>query len=217
MEDKTKDFFWPSYVDLLTALFAVVLVLFVLSFKMFKDREKKLEEDKKIFQVNAAKYQRIEEIDRQIKALEERGTFLYDSTYRRFLVKGFQQKEIFDPHSDVIKPEYESIALQAGREISHLVSSFAKDKNVSFLVIIEGNTAKREDGSVQGRIDGNYELSYRRSLALNNLWQRNGIILSSNAQLILSGSGIFGVGRDPANEGNNKRFLIQVVPKIRKQ
>jgi hypothetical protein len=30
---ESKDFFWPSYVDLMTALFLIMLVLFVLGFK----------------------------------------------------------------------------------------------------------------------------------------------------------------------------------------
>ena len=35
---QSSDFFWPSYVDLMTSLFVVMLVLFVYSFKLFKDR-----------------------------------------------------------------------------------------------------------------------------------------------------------------------------------
>ncbi len=41
---KTRaEFFWPGLADLMTALFAVMLVLFVLSFKLFKDKELRLE------------------------------------------------------------------------------------------------------------------------------------------------------------------------------
>ena len=33
---ESKDFFWPSYVDLMTALFLTMLVMFVLSYKLFQ-------------------------------------------------------------------------------------------------------------------------------------------------------------------------------------
>ena len=34
----SKDFFWPSYVDVMTNLFAITLVLFVVSFFLFKGK-----------------------------------------------------------------------------------------------------------------------------------------------------------------------------------
>ena len=40
MDQDRKDFFWPSYVDLMTALFLVMLVLFVLSYKRFQDKQR---------------------------------------------------------------------------------------------------------------------------------------------------------------------------------
>jgi flagellar motor protein MotB len=215
VEEKTKDFFWPSYVDLLTALFAVVLVLFVLSFKLFRDREKELENGKKKYELYAKQYRRLLDIDRQIQALEREGTFTYDSVYKRFLVKGFMGKEIFTQGSFAIKDEYKPIALQAGREILNLINSFGSNTEISFVVLIEGNTAKQDDGHPKGTIDGNYELSYRRSLALHNLWEENGIRFGNSTEVILSGSGVYGIGRDNTEE-NNKRFLIQVIPKIRK-
>ncbi len=38
MEKNSRNFFWASYADLMTALFIVTLVLFVLSYKMFTDK-----------------------------------------------------------------------------------------------------------------------------------------------------------------------------------
>ena len=43
---ESKDFFWPSYVDLMTALFLTMLVMFVLSFKLFKDKQRDNDEAK---------------------------------------------------------------------------------------------------------------------------------------------------------------------------
>ena len=61
--EKNKDFFWPSYVDLMTGLFAVVLVLFVRSFKLFKDKEKEITAEKNKYQVLASQYERIRKVE----------------------------------------------------------------------------------------------------------------------------------------------------------
>ena len=218
MQEKTKDFFWPSYVDLLTVLFAVVMVLFVLSFKLWRDQSKlvqTLQIQKTRDSVSARQYDRIQQIDKQIQALERGHTFTYDSVYKRFLVKEFIGKEIFNTRSDVIKDVYRHTALQAGREVSGLIASFGNNPDVSFVVLIEGNTALTEDGALQGTVDGNYTLSYRRSLALQHLWTDSSILFRKNTEVIIAGSGVYGIGRDPVEE-NNKRFLIQVIPKIKK-
>src|SRR5258708_6991205 len=77
VEDKPRDFFWPSYVDLFTALFAVVLVLFVLSFKLFMDKTKQVDDIRKQYEVDEREYQRFKQIEQQVQALEKNGTFLY--------------------------------------------------------------------------------------------------------------------------------------------
>jgi hypothetical protein len=221
VEKSSRDFFWPSYVDLLTALFAVILVLFVLSFKMFKDQTEKNDEQKRelkqkndSLKVIASQAERIRKIDQQIAALEKKGTFVYDNRYKRFLVKDFIGKEIFEEESFVIKEEFKMPALMAGKEISDLINSF-RNEDISFLVLIEGNTAKYENGGIRGTVDGNYRLSFMRSLALANFWKENAVSFGDNTELIISGSGVYGMDRDNV-EANNKRFLIQVIPKIKK-
>jgi len=215
MEAKRKGFFWPSYVDLLTGLFCIVLVLFVLSFKLFKEQKEMLVQKTDSLKVLASQATRIQKIDAQIAALEKKGTFTYDAVNRRFLVKEFIGKEIFDSASFIIRDEFKRIAVDAGIQVRDLINSFQNDKDVYFLVLVEGNTAKRGDGTIKGSIDGNYELSYKRSLALINFWKANNINFNSNTELIIAGSGVYGVARDQI-EGNNKRFLIQVIPKIKK-
>lgn len=216
MENKGKGFFWPSYVDLLTALFAIVLVLFVLSFKLFKDKTEDLEKEKKKYQVMASQYERIQKIDTQIIALTKSGLFQYDPDYKRFIVKSFIGHPIFDPESFVIYSHYKDTARKVGNTIKNLINSFNNDKDISFVVLIESTTALRWDGNPRGTIDGNYELSYKRSLALIKLWKEQGIEFGPNTEIIIAGSGIHGVGRDKENEENNRRFLIQVIPKIKK-
>ena len=216
MENKRRDFFWPSYVDLLTALFAVVLVLFVLSFKLYNDSTGRLKAKTDSLLVIASQYERIMKIDTQIMTLEKSGRFKYDSINKRFLVKNFIGQEIFETLSENIKPLFYKDAEDAGYEIISLVNTLYDKNNVKSLVIIEGNTAKKFDGSIDPENKFGYELSYKRALALKYFWIERGIIFDPvKSQLLIAGSGFSGTGRDPKEE-NNKRFLIQVIPKIEK-
>lgn len=211
--DKNKDFFWPSYVDLMTGLFAIVLILFVFSYKLFKDKEKELREEIGKTAASAKQFERITKIDEKIKALENTGRFKYDEQYRRFLVKDFVGEEIFEPEKDVIKGEFLGVARTAGEDIQTLIASFKNDDNVSFMVLIEGNTALGEGMEKDGK--GSFVLSYKRALALYKYWTDNKIFDRKNTEIIVAGSGFYGVGREPI-EKNNKRFLIQIIPKIDK-
>jgi hypothetical protein len=64
--------------------------------------------------------------------------------------------------------------------------------------------------------DFTYGLSYQRALALYKFWESNGVEFDRNTfEVIIAGSGFYGAGRYAgAQETRNKRFLIQVIPKI---
>lgn len=60
-----------------------------------------------------------------------------------------------------------------------------------------------------------YKLSYERALALYLRWKAIGIDLRRyNTEIIIAGSGFNGINRDNIKEDNNKRFIIQIIPKI---
>jgi len=60
-----------------------------------------------------------------------------------------------------------------------------------------------------------YELSYHRALALYRQWLSKGVDLRKyNTEVIIAGSGFNGINRDNKVEENNKRFVIQIIPKI---
>ena len=42
MDERNNSSFWPSYVDIMTTLFVIMLVLFVVSFSRFKIKEGEL-------------------------------------------------------------------------------------------------------------------------------------------------------------------------------
>ena len=56
---------------------------------------------------------------------------------------------------------------------------------------------------------------YSRALAVIRLWEQAGLRFPSNLEVVAAGSGFRGAGRyTGSQEGLNKRFIIQVQPKI---
>lgn len=193
----------------MTALFAVVLVLFVLSYKLFKDRENELKKERDRYEVMAKQYERIQRVDKSIASLTKDGNyFIYDSTYKKHILNIPVQ---FETKSPDINPIYYRSLTAAGRKILELVNSFKKEENIRYLVIIEGQASKDD-------YLNNYELSYQRALSLIRLWNTHAITFDpSLCEVIIGGSGQYGVPRDlPDNPPRNQRFLIQIIPKIGK-
>jgi hypothetical protein len=204
-----KDFFWPSYVDLMTSLFIVMLVLFVLSYKMFQDNEDKLK-------VQLEQLRKIQEIEAALKGLEGK-YFRFDPVNKRHELK-VQTK--FDPNSWVIKESDKDSLFQAGQTLKKLIDNIPDDQGVKYLVIIEGMAARdlsNPDYHILRR-DYGYQLSYNRALALLNLWQARDLRFDEKRfEILIAGSGFYGTGRySGRREYDNKRFLIQIIPKIGK-
>ena len=213
---KTEDdFFWPGLADLMTALFAVMLVLFVLSFKLFKDRELHLK-------TYATSYAKIRELEVALQSLDNSEYFEYQEENKRYEL---QVPVFFDQWESEIKPEYRKKLIKAGKQLQGLLvaankQSIDNELDVKYIVLVEGmaardseNTSRNQDPSF---IRDTYLLSYQRALALVNLWKENGINFESDQfEVIISGSGIYGTGRynRKEDEGKNKRFLIQILPK----
>ncbi|MGV3502823.1 MAG: hypothetical protein ACO1O1_03900 [Adhaeribacter sp.] len=204
-----KDFFWPSYVDLMTSLFIVMLVLFVLSYKMFQDNEDKLK-------VQLEQLRKIQEIEAALKGLEGK-YFRFDPVNKRHELK---VQTRFAPNSWVIREADKDSLFQAGLTLKRLIDQIPDDQGVKYLVIIEGMAARDLSNPNYHRLrrDYGYQLSYNRALALLNLWEARDIHFDEKRfEILLAGSGFYGTGRySGAREYDNKRFLIQIIPKIGK-
>ncbi|NVO30868.1 hypothetical protein [Hymenobacter lapidiphilus] len=210
-----NDFFWPSYVDLMTSLFVVMLVLFVYSFKLFKDREGELKQANGELKAKAEELEQITKIRRSLERLEGK-YFKYDpSNERHELLVPVQ----FKAGRDEIQDAYKPALLQAGRTLRTVLKSIKTDQPVRYLVIVEGMAARYPAGDLRNAREEQttYQLSYRRALNLLNFWKQNGLDFGQdrNIELIIGGSGFYGTGRyQGRREGDNKRFLIQVIPKV---
>ena len=78
-----------------------------------------------------------------------------------------------------------------------------------YLIIVEGMASRDAYAD-------NFQLSYRRALALNRFWIAHHIHFDPEiCEVLIAGSGTEGVGRYGGNEEHrNQRFLIQIVPKV---
>ena len=197
---KKASFFWASYADLMISLFFIMLVLFVLSVAMLRQKQKATEEQLK----------KIEEIQSSVKELPD-DYFEYQPAFKRHTLRTqIQFKSGMSNIDDSDKP----YLLEVGRSIETLINKLKKDvrykdMDIRYLVVIEGMASK-------DNYPLNYELSYERALALYRFWQFSSINFDPGiCEVQIAGSGTGGVGRHAGTtEYKNQRFLIQVVPKI---
>lgn len=201
-----KSFFWASYADLMTSLFFIMLVLFVMTVVMLK---KQSEEIIVVAGELKAKLDKIKEIEEAVNKIDTT-LFEYKPEYKKHILKidvSFQTGS-FDITN--IPLDTRQKLLMAGNTISDFIKKAYEKNKVKYILIIEGQSSK--DGYI-----GNNKLSYDRALSLVEFWKGGGVELDPDqCELIISGSGQSGSLRlqpDNATNKANQRFLIHILPK----
>ncbi len=204
---KKESYFWTSYSDLMTNLFFVMLMLFILAIALLhremvqigKERDATKEELEKINEIRTA----IQNIDTTY--------FQYDEDYKKHILKTkvkFQTgSSNINDLDDATKEE-----LLAVRDTikSFLDKLLQKDGSASYLLVIEGQASKDKYAL-------NNQLSYDRALSLFKFWfpdQKNTTLRFFNlpCEVVIAGAGFMeGKPRDAENAAN-QRFLIQIMP-----
>ena len=219
---KKQSFFWVSYSDLMTSLFFIMLLLFVLaSGGMYLDKKATEEQLRKI-----------EEIQEAVKQLP---TQYFEEDHRWTLKKEFspafkdRDANIYALNDTAKLVEVGNSLIEVIKKLNYLKeTSKYKDMNISYLVVIEGMASRDNYYDNDG-------LSYRRALSLYYLWKKNGISFEqSQCEVQISGSGIRGIrpyntdyynavrlGDSDADskfnlqdEKKNQCIIIQIIPKI---
>ncbi len=189
----------------MTSLFLIMLVLFVMAFVLFKKKEGELT-------AKVEELQGITRLEEQMKPLQTDADFYYQEECEKFVFRDLMGIEIFNPFETEIIEEYRNIAIDAGRKIERFLAGL--DNDLQYLLVIEGNTANTHDQSYNEDDASAYLRSYRRALAVYNLWIENDIRFRNyNVEVLLCGSGFSGLCRDEI-EDNNKRFSVQLIPKV---
>lgn len=225
----SKDFFWPSYVDVMTNLFAITLVLFVVSFFLFKGKNAELE-------VIKEEYVRVQAMNQAIQEWDNNPYFKYDLKHQKhILTLPFEYEwDKYEIPDGLKNPEVAGDIKKVGESIIQTINelltqyvkadSLKQSFNIKFLVVIEGQASRT------GGEEYNDVLSYRRALYLKKYWLNpdnnvsyKGLTFTDpelKCELIVSGSGFSGSPREPeflsTGEANpaNQRFLVHIVPVI---
>lgn len=193
---QNKSYFWITYSDLMTTLFFIMLVLFVLTISILQKRN----------EATQKQLDKIKEIEEATKKIDPR-YFVYNETYKKHILN---INVSFNIGSSNIYDIYEATRedlLNAGKSISSFIVNANKEYNAKYLLIIEGQASKDS-------YPHNDKLSYERALSLFKFWtESNDIEFDKDiCEVIISGSGCFGLLRDSV-EKNNQRFLIHILPK----
>ena len=218
MKKKSGSHFWPSYSDLMTSLFFIMLVMFVLTIVSLRNSLLEAERLRRISEEQLRSIQQIQEAVNQLPT----EYFEEDATNKRWVLKrSFSPK--FNTADSIISVLNDTTNLvKVGNSLLGVIDNLNrmkndpryKDMDITYLVVIEGMASK----------DNYYDndaLSYKRALSLYYLWRRNGISFEeSQCEVQISGSGVRGRGRfnsdglHPEDEVWNQRIMIQIVPKI---
>ena len=223
MNQDRNSFFWPSYVDVMTALFLVMLVLFVLSYKRFQDKQRSLEAANKELNVQVREKKKLDEIRAALARLEDPRYFVYNPHFKRYELS-FNIS--FLPNSPALPEADKPRLLAAGRFLAGKLQALGQADSIQYLVVIEGRTAQFVRQLPTGvfsyddprNTDGatTRQISYLRALAVYQLWREAGIAFPApRYEVMAAGSGFSGVGRySGVQEDLNRRFIIQIQPKI---
>lgn len=220
MADKgnKKSLFWTSYSDLMTSLFFSMLVLFVVVVVAMGTVNKQLKDALNRANITIEQQNQVLKLQEQFRTLANSTSLDFDEEKRMFYAKDFVGIEIFESESPEIKPEYIDKVDNVGKDIKRIIDSLSKSSsNFKYQLVIEGTAAipykELRAGTYNKDNYDMYLLSYRRALALYKRWQHLNF-RDSNTEIIIAGSGFNGINRDKKIEDNNKRFVIQIIPKI---
>ena len=219
--------FWLSYSDLMTSMFFIMLVLFIvclvkvsMSYKELEREKQRTEQILAETQATNEQLQQILQLEKQFKELSNSSVLGYDEEKKMFFAKDFVGVEIFNPNDDNIKPECLDKVREVGEALKVILQKLhAENPRFSYQLVIEGTAAIKWEQKAAGTYNPDnqemYWLSYRRALSLYNKWRSQGLNLRDyNTEIIIAGSGFNGINRDNRVEDNNKRFIIQIIPKV---
>ena len=196
--------FWQNYTDLMSGLMIIFLIASV-GYVVSKDDSRKI---KAI-------------ISAQKELADNSKYFSYNENYNRFectIDVNFIAYSITrnEKESSVIPEQDRSELINAGRELRIFIDEQrAKYDGIDFEIIIDG---RAQEGKKKRKISKSdlqtiNELSYLRALSLYSLWEENKLFNNKIDNIHAAGSGFGGVGRNP---GQNRTFIISIIPFIKK-
>lgn len=215
MAKRKKDsYFWTSYSDLMTNMFFVMLMLFVLTIALLHRQVVIIEKEKKATEEQLKK---ITEIQDAIANLDRLEFFRYDEKYKKHvLTTPVKFREGSDDIKDLTQTSLDEL-LEVRDSLDNLLTRLENDHpDAEFLMVIEGQASKDSYA-------GNNQLSYNRALHLyeywfpkaDRSWRDPGSLRFGThpCEIVLAGAGIYDGKPRAVDESDNQRFLINVILK----
>lgn len=187
-------------------LFAIGIAFALMIFWIVRD-EAAISHEKEVEKHEHDLLHEIEQVEDIGEHLDSR-YFAYDSRWHR---NSLTRSITFPKGSSVINTDDEQWLLGAARAIESAVHDIKTHDsyglNFTFTVVIEGRSSN------DGYPDNNV-LSYKRALAVRQLWERSQVFqVVDSVDLQTAGSGPAGVGRS-SDEQQNQCIMIHIIPKI---
>lgn len=200
MKKGKESFFWTSYSDLMTSLFIIMLVLFVLVIVLLHKR----------MEATIIELENIKKVEASTRDLEGK-YFSYNKEYEKFVLNIDCQFPIRQYDINLLDESTRNKLMDAGQQVKDFLERHSENQ---YLVIVEGQASANSEAWTEY----NYNLSFQRALSLIKFWATNPNVKFSdkNCELQIAGSGDGRLSaktmRDPVNE-KNQRFLIYIIPK----
>lgn len=198
MKTKKESFFWTSYSDLMTSLFFIMLVLFVLVIVLLHNKMETTEQQ----------LRDIKEVVNSTKDLKGQ-YFSYRSDYKKYILNIECSFPVNGYDINMLSDTTKTKLLEAGNEIAVFLNKHSENQ---YLVIIEGQASRNNISWMKY----NYELSYKRAISLRLFWLNCKLKFGENCELQITGSGDGRLNNKIMRdryEPNNQRFLIYIIPK----
>lgn len=213
--NKKESFFWTSYSDLMTSLFFIMLVLFVLTIVLLRNKMVEIEDAKnKAEGEKAATETQLAKITELEKSIQNIDTcyFEYNNEYKTHILR--TQVQFKSGSSNIMDLSIDSRnSLLAVRDLLRdSISAFCeKTPDAAYFLIIEGQASR--DSYYH-----NNELSYSRALSLFKFWFPNQRETSLRffdlpCEVIIAGAGCMEGKPRALMNLDNQRFLIRILPK----
>lgn len=200
MKKGKESFFWTSYSDLMTSLFIIMLVLFVLVIVLLHKR----------MEATVIELEDIKKVEASTRDLEGK-YFSYNKEYEKFVLNIDCQFPVRQYDINLLDESTRNKLMDAGQQVKDFLERHSENQ---YLVIVEGQASANSEAWTEY----NYNLSFQRALSLIKFWATNPNVKFSdkNCELQIAGSGDGRLSaktmRDPVNE-KNQRFLIYIIPK----
>ena len=214
---KKKSHFWASYADLMTSLFFLMVILFIICIVELRNigitpgdlarlryeldsvkavnatlgislKEKNVHLDSITYLVNATQEQ-IDKVNEINEATEnlDPNYFVYEPLHKKHKLNFDVKFKIEDDNIANISRLEREKLLSVGKALQTFIDSASINNPQVQYLLIVEGQASR-DGMEQ--MDYNYDLSFRRAKNLKKYWDSNGILFNAgNCEVLICGSG----------------------------